>query len=99
MKENNNKNSPTQLHLRLYKGFRNSGIKAFDAGRKYIMIEYKDGRIYLYNYKTPGEEHVRKMIGAAYKGEKLGTYINKYVRDKYAGPWDDELKRFILNKN
>jgi hypothetical protein len=99
MKENNFEDSSRHFHLQPYKGSDSSGIKGFEAGKTFIIIEFKDGRIYLYNHQKPGKENVEKMKTAALKGKELSTYINKYIRDKYAGRWHEELKRFIQNKN
>ncbi len=61
-----------------------SGVGYFKTGDDYIIIEFIDGRKYLYNYEKPGKRHVEKMKMLAIRGKDLSTYINKYVRDNYA---------------
>jgi hypothetical protein len=34
------------------------------------------------------------MKDKAQKGEKLGTYINKYVRENYSAKWNKNSKHF-----
>jgi hypothetical protein len=62
----------------------NSGISAFEIGRDYIMIEFKDGGRYLYNYSQPGIREVEEMKKYTLKGRELATYINQNVRERYA---------------
>jgi WYL domain-containing protein len=70
--------------LQPYQSKRPSGIRCFKIGDNYILVEFTDGKKYLYNYEKPGKKHVEKMKALALKGEGLSTYINKYVRDSYA---------------
>ena len=63
----------------------NSGIVAYEIGNDYIKVQFTDGKIYLYNYITPGKEDVDMMKRLAEAGEGLTTYINRYVRDTHAG--------------
>jgi hypothetical protein len=62
----------------------NSGIAAYEAGSNFIIIRFKDGATYLYNYTQPGKQHVDEMLRLAATGKGLTTYINKYVRENYA---------------
>jgi len=70
--------------LQPYQSKRSSGIRFFKTGDDYIMVEFTDGKKYLYNYEKPGKQHIEKMKAFALKGEGLSTYINKYVRNNYA---------------
>ena len=61
-----------------------SGVAAFDIGRDWIDIRFKDHpRIYHYGPAKPGRTHVDRMKPLARAGRGLATYINKYVRDNY----------------
>jgi hypothetical protein len=72
-------------------------VKAFEIGDDYIVIEYKDGRIYLYNDEFPGKEPLRIMKNKAKKGDKLGSYINSEIKNNYAAQWDQDAKMFKPN--
>lgn len=61
-----------------------SGIEAFEIRDESIVIEFKrDGR-YIYNYQTPGKEHVEEMKRLAIAGRGLSTYISQKVRKRFA---------------
>lgn len=62
----------------------NSGIAAYDIRDRAIVVEFRHGGIYLYDYDTPGREHVEEMKRLALDGRGLATYINKFVRSRYA---------------
>ena len=61
----------------------NSGVAAYEIGDDYIKVEFLDGEVYIYDYAEPGPEDVERMkeLGA---GQGLHTYINQYVRERYA---------------
>ena len=61
-----------------------SGVVAYRIGRDFIVLKYRDGGIYVYNYNRPGREHVEQMKQLAISGKGLTTYINQYVRGAYA---------------
>lgn len=62
----------------------NSGVVAYSCGEKDIMIKFKDGAVYLYNYASSGADKIEYMKKLAIKGEGLATYINQNVRETYA---------------
>jgi len=62
----------------------NSGVIAYEIGDDYIIAQFQDGRIYLYNYKSAGKASIEKMKALARAGEGLTTFINQVVRDRYA---------------
>jgi hypothetical protein len=62
-----------------------AGVYAFSSGKDYILVQFADRSLYRYDYKTPGKVHVENMKKLAEKGRGLTTYINKYVRENYAG--------------
>jgi len=62
----------------------NSGIVAFDILREAIVVEFRHGGKYLYDYDTTGREHVEEMKLLALEGRGLARYINKHVRNLFA---------------
>jgi len=61
-----------------------SGVSSFEIGSDYIEVEFDDGAIYLYTYESAGEYNIEEMKKIANSGEGLNSFINKYVRKKYA---------------
>ena len=61
-----------------------SGITAFEIRREAIVVEFRHGGRYLYDYDTTGREHVEEMKMLALEGRGLATYINKNVRGSFA---------------
>ncbi len=62
----------------------NSGITAFEIGPKSITLEFADGGVYLYTYRSAGRERIEKMKELAMDGRGLNTYINDVFRKGYA---------------
>jgi hypothetical protein len=71
--------------MKRYKGISgNAGVTAFSEGKDFIMIQFQDGSLYLYDYNVPGREEVEQMKRLAKTGKGLTTFINQHVRGKYA---------------
>jgi hypothetical protein len=62
----------------------NSGVSAYNIGPNFIIVQFKSGERYLYNYVTPGRKQVEAMKKLATRNEGLSTYISQHVRDHYA---------------
>ncbi len=62
----------------------NSGVTAYDLGTDYIDVEFRDGKLYRYTHHVPGRQEVEIMKQLAEEGQNLATFINKYVRDRFA---------------
>lgn len=62
----------------------NGGIRRYDLGPDFIVLEFTDGSQYEYTYERPGERHVQQMMARAEAGRGLTTYINQHIRDDYA---------------
>jgi hypothetical protein len=60
------------------------GILAFEILDKAIILQFKGGDCYLYDYFKPGEEHVEQMKMLARRGKGLTTYVNQHVRANYS---------------
>ncbi len=69
--------------MKKYKGLQNSGVFAYEIIENGIILEFKDGRTYLYNYMKPGKDHVENMKTLGLSGSGLTTYVNQQVRDNY----------------
>ncbi|SIT35270.1 conserved hypothetical protein [Paraburkholderia piptadeniae] len=61
-----------------------SGVVAYETSPNAILVGFKDGKVYLYDYATPGWQDVEKMKRLAVRGRGLSTYISQVVRDRYA---------------
>jgi hypothetical protein len=61
-----------------------SGVVAYCIGPGSITVRFRDGCAYLYDDSNPGPVHVAQMQRLATRGEGLNTYINRFVRDRYA---------------
>lgn len=60
-----------------------SGILAYEIGPDFIKVQFRFGT-YLYNYNSTGKEAVEQMKNLAKTGNNLNTYINQYVKNRYA---------------
>ena len=68
---------------------RDTGVRAFALLPEAIALRFSDGRVYLYDGGTPGRVHVREMQRLARAGAGLTTYVNKFVRERYAKRIDE----------
>jgi hypothetical protein len=59
----------------------NSGVVAFEILRDGIHVCFVDGGTYLYDYSTPGREHVDEMKRLAQAGRGLSSYIARFATD------------------
>lgn len=67
-----------------YGGKRDTGVRAFAELPDAIALQFSDGRVYVYDGDTPGRLHVRAMQRLARAGKGLTTYVNRFVRERYA---------------
>lgn len=61
-----------------------SGVVAFELLETAIAVRFVDGAEYVYTYDEPGEQHVEAMKLLAEAGRGLATYINRFVRERFA---------------
>jgi hypothetical protein len=61
-----------------------SGVCAFEIGEDNIKIQFNNSSVYIYNNIHTGSRNIAQMKTLAEMGRGLGTFINKYVRDRYA---------------
>lgn len=62
---------------------RDSGVAAYESGSDYIRVQFSDGTIYLYTYRSAGHRHIEEMKVLAKRGDGLNAYINDHVRKSY----------------
>lgn len=60
-----------------------SGVAAYTLLDDAIIVQFNDETAYLYGPSRPGRHHVGRMKSLAMAGRGLGSYITRYVRDKY----------------
>lgn len=65
-----------------------TGIRSYALVPGGILLTFTDGRRYRYDATRPGARDVRNMVRLARKGIGLTTYINRYVRERYAARLD-----------
>lgn len=61
-----------------------SGILAYNIGPDFIQVQFRTGRIYLYTYASAGSGNVERMKQLASQGSGLNSFINHYVKYRYA---------------
>jgi hypothetical protein len=61
-----------------------SNVSSFEIGNDYIKVEFNDGAIYVYTYASASNHDIEEMKDLATNGEGLNSFINRYVRKKYA---------------
>jgi len=55
-----------------------SGVRAFEIGPDYIVLQYVSGLPYKYTYELVGAQHVEEMKRLAQKGSHLNKFINQH---------------------
>jgi len=54
-----------------------SGVRSFEIGPDYIVLQYKSGDPYLYTHESVGQENVEEMKRLALQGSHLNAFINR----------------------
>lgn len=62
----------------------NSEVKSYRINNDSIIVEFKDGNCYLYNYESAGRRNIEIMKGLAISGLGLNGFIDRHVRHSYA---------------
>lgn len=60
-----------------------SRINAYKIGPTYIKVQFVSGNIYMYTFKSAGEDHVKNMWEIAEAGNGLNGYINQFCKETY----------------
>ncbi len=70
--------------MQLYRNLSgDSGVLAYEIGADYIKVQFEKA-IYLYTYRITGSRNIEEMKTLATNGRGLNTFIDKYVKKKYA---------------
>ena len=56
-----------------------SAIVAFESGDDSITVEFRDGSIYLFTYRSAGSANVEQMKKYAVFGHGLNGFISRFV--------------------
>lgn len=62
---------------------RDTGVYAYETGKDFIKIQFRDRSVYLYTNESTGRAEISAMKKLAAAGKGLTTFINKFVREKY----------------
>ena len=62
---------------------RDSGVVAYEFGADFIRVQFSDGSIYLYTYRSAGSQKIEAMKSLADRGDGLNAYINRHARKLY----------------
>jgi hypothetical protein len=62
----------------------NSGVTAYEIGEGSIIVQFKDGAVYLYNNQSAGSANIAEMQLLAAAGQGLNSFISRVVRKGYA---------------
>lgn len=73
------------MRWRSYGNGRDTGVSAYAVLPGAIALRFRDGRVYLYDADRPGRGHVACLLRLARRGTGLTTYVNRHVRNHYAG--------------
>ncbi len=65
-----------------------SGVVAYDIGKRSITVEFTGGVRYLYTDQSAGADNITEMQRLATQGSGLSTYISQVVRERYARKLD-----------
>ena len=72
------------MELENYSGFSSGGgVTGYKFLREGLILQFKSGDLYLYDYKKPGKYHIEIMKTLAKQGKGLTTYVNQNVRENY----------------
>lgn len=61
-----------------------SGVAAYELGDDFIKVQFRTGRVYLYNYQSAGSAAIEHMKELARAGRGLNSYISRFVKNQYA---------------
>lgn len=61
----------------------NSNARAYEIGSDSITVQFGDGSIYLYTYRSAGQSSIEHMKSLAVQGRGLNSFIMRHVRKGY----------------
>lgn len=60
-----------------------SGVSAYEIGDDSIIVQFSNGTVCLYTYRSAGSANIEKIKLLATAGERLNSYIKRYVNKGY----------------
>ncbi len=60
-----------------------AGVTDYEAGRDYLLVRFRSGKVYRYSHARAGALHVERLKTLAKSGRGLSTYISQYAHDLY----------------
>lgn len=64
-----------------------SSVRAYEIRDNSIRVQFSDGSIYLYTYRSAGCNNIETMKTLARDGRGLNSFIIRYVSKAYAVRW------------
>jgi len=61
-----------------------SGVAGYEFRPDGICVQFKDGSTYLYTNASAGAANIEQMKRLAKVGDGLNSFINRFVKMKYA---------------
>lgn len=61
-----------------------SGVAAYELGPDYIRVQFADGPVYTYDYRSTGRGNVEQMKRLAKAGRGLCSFISQAVGKNFA---------------
>jgi hypothetical protein len=61
-----------------------SGVIAYEIADRAIVVMFRNGSTYVYDFDSTGKADVERMKALAVAGKGLATYISTSVGDRYA---------------
>ncbi len=80
----------TAIKIQQYQSDHGSGVVAYILKKNGIIVIFREGWYYLYDYDRPGIKHVKNMVGSAKMGAGLSTYISQHVRENFQRKWRED---------
>jgi hypothetical protein len=62
---------------------RDSNVAAYEIDSDRITVQFSDGSMYLYTYRSAGQVNIEQMKMLAKAGRGLNSFINTWVRKAY----------------
>ncbi len=62
----------------------NSGVVAYEIRADSVIVEFTDGWLYSYTYRSAGADNIERMKELAASGRGLSGFISTTVRNDYA---------------
>ena len=67
-----------------------SGVRSFEIGPDYIVLQYVSGKPYMYTYDSVGKQNVEEMKRLALRGSHLNKFINEHPEIRRGFVRDEE---------